>query len=209
MSPEPQVHVIDDDPAVLRSISFLLATHGMPVRTYGSGAAFLAAHAQGVAGCILSDVRMPELDGIALLRALRAAGSDLPFLVMTGHADVAMAIEAMKEGAVDFIEKPFCEATLTSMVARALATWRVTAARDARASTARRRLAMLSQREREVLEAIAAGRASKAIAHDLGLSVRTVEVHRANILMKLAADNTFAAVAMLVEARFASPDQKA
>ena len=204
---EPYVHVIDDDPDVLRSLSFLLTAHGMPVRTYGSAAAFLGVRAEELAGCILSDVRMPEMDGIELLRTLSARGSILPFIVMTGHADVPMAIEAMKEGATDFIEKPYAEAALTAMVGRALARWRQTAARDAQASAARGRLALLSQRERQVLEAIAAGRASKAIAHDLGLSVRTVEVHRANILMKLAADNTFAAVAMLVEARASAPDK--
>jgi two-component system response regulator FixJ len=204
---EPYVHVIDDDPDVLRSLSFLLTAHGMPVRTYGSAAAFLDVRAEELAGCILSDVRMPEMDGIELLRTLSARGSILPFIVMTGHADVPMAIEAMKEGATDFIEKPYAEAALTAMVGRALARWRQTAARDAQASAARGRLALLSQRERQVLEAIAAGRASKAIAHDLGLSVRTVEVHRANILMKLAADNTFAAVAMLVEARASAPDK--
>lgn len=201
MQPEPEVHVVDDDDAVLRSASFLLTAHQIRVKTHTSAASFLESYTAGVAGCVLSDVRMPEMDGIELLRKLRGDGSSLPFIVMTGHADVPLAVEAMKEGATDVVEKPYAGETLLGMVRGALSRWQTLSAEEARGAEARRQLAVLSPRERGVLAAVAEGKASKAIAFDLGLSVRTIEVHRANILAKLKVDNAALAVAKLIAAR--------
>lgn len=201
MQLEPEVHVVDDDAAVLRSASFLLGAHQIKARTHASAASFLEAYSAGISGCVLSDMRMPEMDGIELLRKLRGDGSRLPFIVMTGHADVPLAVEAMKAGATDFVEKPYAGETLLGMVRSALDRWQVVATDGTRVAEARRQLGVLSPREREVLNAVAAGKASKAIAFELGLSVRTVEVHRANILAKLKVDNAALAVAKLVAAQ--------
>ncbi|KQT54401.1 hypothetical protein ASG43_02005 [Aureimonas sp. Leaf454] len=200
MSHEAVVHVIDDDDAVLRSVSFLLRAHRLPARTYASGRDFLETTVAGMAGCILCDVRMPGIDGIELLRQLRERDLYLPFLVMTGHADVAMAVEAMKTGAMDFIEKPFADERLLVMVRKGLALSESQRSQRERLSEARQRLAVLSAREREILTAVSEGKASKAIAHDLGLSVRTVEVHRSNLMAKLRVENAASAIALLRKA---------
>ncbi|KQT55184.1 MULTISPECIES: response regulator transcription factor [unclassified Aureimonas] len=199
MANEATVHVIDDDDAVLRSLAFLLRAHRIPVATYAGGREFLDT-GLNASGCILSDVRMPGMDGIELLRALRAQGSSLPFLVMTGHADVAMAVEAMKSGAIDFIEKPFGDDGILAMVRRGLQLNEAQQAKGERVRDARERLALLSLREKEVLVAVAEGKASKAIAHELGLSVRTVEVHRSNLMTKLKVENAASAIALLRKA---------
>ncbi|WP_294642704.1 response regulator [uncultured Aureimonas sp.] len=201
MQPEPAVHVVDDDADVLRSVSFLLRAHRIPARMHSSASAFLRAEAVGIAGCVLSDVRMPEMDGIELLRRLRAAGSSLPFIVMTGHADVPLAVEAMKAGAMDFIQKPCAGEALLELAGRGLERWRELSAERARQADASAGIAVLSKRELAVLEEVARGKASKVVAHELGISVRTVEVHRANILAKLGVDNTASAIAKLVASR--------
>lgn len=196
MAGEVGVHLIDDDAAVLRSVALLLRAHQIPVKAYASGQAFLDAP-PATLGCVLSDVRMPGMDGIELLRALRRRASPLPFLVMTGHADVAMAVEAMKAGAMDFIEKPFADEALLSIVRSGLDASQSQAARIAQAEEARALLAALSAREREILDAVSQGKASKAVAYELGLSVRTVEVHRSNLMAKLKVENVTSAIALL------------
>ncbi|MET7244917.1 response regulator FixJ [Methylobacterium sp. EM32] len=186
MSGEMLVHVVDDDLAVRRSLAFLLASDGIPVRLHDSALTFLEAVAHP-AGCLVTDVRMPGLDGIELLRRLKARGDGLPVIVMTGHADVPLAVAAMREGAVDFIEKPFDDAVFLAAVRAALESGRRSAERDAARDEIRQRVAALSERERQVLDELVAGKPNKVIAQDLGISPRTVEVYRANVMAKMQA----------------------
>jgi len=187
MPNEQVVHVVDDDVAVRQSLSFLLASDGLPVRLYESASAFLETVKDTAGGCIVTDVRMPGIDGIELLRHLKARGFHLPVIVMTGHADVPMAVEAMKEGAVDFIEKPFDDDMFLAAVRSALKVREEHAERDAQANEFQARLQGLSERERQVLEGLVAGKANKVIAYDLGISPRTVEIYRANVMTKMQA----------------------
>ncbi|WP_262030143.1 response regulator FixJ [Microvirga sp. Mcv34] len=186
MANEQIVHVVDDDLAVRQSLSFLLASEGLPVRLHESAAAFLETVA-APSGCIVTDVRMPGMDGIAFLRRLRVQGFAVPVIVMTGHADVAMAVEAMKEGAVDFIEKPFDDDLFLAAVRSALVAREQNLERDAQVREVKDRLEGLSEREGQVLDGLVAGKANKVIAHDLGISPRTVEIYRANVMSKMQA----------------------
>jgi two-component system response regulator FixJ len=186
MTPEPVVHVIDDDAAVRDSIAFLLESAGLVARTYPSAIAYLEA-ADLAPGCIVTDVRMPEMSGIELVRRLKAAGRRDPVIVITGHADVPLAIEAMKAGVADFIEKPFDDEVLLGAIRKAMRDGGAPEQVDAERAEAARRLATLSLREREVLDGLVAGRANKVIAFDLGISPRTVEVYRANVMTKMGA----------------------
>ncbi|AWB22817.1 DNA-binding response regulator [Methylobacterium currus] len=186
MSGEMLVHVVDDDLAVRQSLAFLLASDGIPVRLHDSAGAFLEAVAQP-AGCLVTDVRMPGIDGIELLRRLKARGDALPVIVMTGHADVPLAVAAMREGAVDFIEKPFDDEVFLTAVRAALDRGRKSAGRDAVAAEIRQRVAALSERELQVLDELVAGKPNKVIAQDLGISPRTVEIYRANVMAKMQA----------------------
>lgn len=181
------VHVVDDDLAVRRSLSFLLASDGLPVRLHESASAFLETMGDPGTGCIVSDVRMPGIDGIAFLRHLRERGSTLPVIVMTGHADVPLAVEAMKEGAVDFIEKPFDDEVFLGIVRKALARQAEATRRDERLFDVQSRIDSLSQRERQVLDGLVAGKPNKAIAFDLGISPRTIEIYRSNLMTKMQA----------------------
>ena len=187
MPNEGVVHVVDDDLAVRQSLSFLLASDGLPVRLHESALAFLDAMEATATGCIVTDVRMPGIDGIELLRRLKARGFGLPVIVMTGHADVPMAVEAMKEGAVDFIEKPFDDDLFLAAVRSALRLQEQHAQRDAQITEVQARLQGLSERERQVLGGLLAGKANKVIAYDLGISPRTVEIYRANVMTKMQA----------------------
>lgn len=188
MPNEQVVHVVDDDLAVRQSLSFLLASDGLPVRLHESASAFLEAVKDSAAvGCIVTDVRMPGIDGIEFLRRLKERGFALPVIVMTGHADVPMAVEAMKEGAVDFIEKPFDDDLFLAAVRSALKLQEHNAQRDAQVSEVHARLQGLSERERQVLDGLVAGKANKVIAYDLGISPRTVEIYRANVMTKMQA----------------------
>ena len=187
MPNEAVVHVVDDDLAVRQSLSFLLASDGLPVRLHESALAFLDAMQETATGCIVTDVRMPGIDGIELLRRLKARGFSLPVIVMTGHADVPMAVEAMKEGAVDFIEKPFDDDLFLAAVRSALRLQEQHAQRDAQIAEVQARLGGLSERERQVLGGLVAGKANKVIAYDLGISPRTVEIYRANVMTKMQA----------------------
>ena len=185
MSNSAVVHLIDDDEDVRRALAFLLGTAGLAVRVYESALAFLDKYEKGYTGCVVSDVRMPGIDGLELLRRLVDMGNVMPVIVMTGHADVPLAVEAMKAGAVEFIEKPFADEVLLQAIRLALA--RPGKPDPGEAALVRARLASLSERERQVLDGLLVGQPNKVIAFNLGISPRTVEVHRANVMTKMAA----------------------
>jgi two-component system response regulator FixJ len=179
------VHLVDDDEAIRRSVGFMLKTSGFNVRTYESGIELMKAAGGLETGCILLDIRMPGMDGLEVQKALREKGVGLPVIIMTGHGDVSLAVQAMKAGAVDFIEKPFEKAVLLSGIEHAMERLKRSAATQDRADEAIVRLQVLTPREREVLDGLAKGLPNKTIAYDLGISPRTVEIHRANVMSKL------------------------
>jgi two-component system response regulator FixJ len=198
------VHVVDDDAAVRRALVRLLRSEGLEAVTYETAQAVLNAAPSLSSGCILLDLQMPGMDGLELLARLGELGIELPVIVVTGHGDVPTAVRAMKAGAVDFIEKPIDETQLFAAIDAALAEKKF-AVRDRVVAGATERMALLSPRERQVLEAIAVGRPSKLIAYDLGISVRTVEVHRAHMLDRLGVRNMAEAIRIAVMATLAEP----
>ena len=179
------VHLVDDDEAIRRSVGFMLKTSGFHVRTYDSGVELLKSGANLEPGCILLDIRMPAMDGLEVQAALRDKGITLPVIIMTGHGDVSLAVQAMKAGAVDFIEKPFEKAVLLSAIEHGVERLKRSSANLDRADEAAVKLQALTPREREVLDGLAKGLPNKTIAYDLGISPRTVEIHRANVMSKL------------------------
>ena len=183
------VFVVDDDPGIRDSLAMLLTSSGFKAKPYASAAAFLANETLDAAGCMVVDVQMPEMNGLALQQELAARRYRLPVIVMTGHGDIPIAVQAMKAGAVDFLEKPFDEAVLLDGVRRALE--RVSSAQDQALANkeTRRRLELLTDRERQVLDLIVAGKANKVVAYDLSISPRTVEIHRSRVMEKMAAAN--------------------
>jgi len=183
----PTVHVIDDDEAVRDSVAFLLGTLKMNVKTYESAVAFLKVASGVRSGCIITDVRMPEINGIDLLRRLKELKIGVPVIVVTGHGDVALAVEAMKVGAVDFLEKPFDDDAMLAAVRSALDQQQSQAKRQAERADIKSRLAALSSREQDVLQGLVSGLANKQIAFNLGISPRTVEIYRANLMTKMQA----------------------
>lgn len=187
MSPDPVVHVIDDDEAVRRSLDFLLQSASFKTRTYETALAFLNALPDISSGCIVTDVRMPEMSGVELLRHLRRINLRMPVIIITGHADVPMAVDAMKSGAADFLEKPFDDEVLLVAVRAALASAENVKERESERAELQRRFETLSKREREVLAGLVAGKPNKTIAFDLGISPRTVEIYRANVMTKMRA----------------------
>jgi two-component system response regulator FixJ len=189
MQPEPIIYVIDDDEAVRQSLEFLLKTAGMTVRGFESATAFLEVLPQIRSGCIITDVRMPDVTGIDLLHRVKELGIDVPVIVITGHGDISLAVEAMKIGAVDFLEKPFDDHGLLDAVRASLDRSADAAQRNAELIEIRDKLTGLSNRERQVLEGLVAGKANKTIAFDLGISPRTVEIYRANLMTKMAANS--------------------
>ena len=180
------VHLVDDDEAIRRSASFMLRTSGFQVKTYASGLEFLKEAKNAAPGCVLLDVRMPEMDGLEVQRAMHDRGILLPVIVMTGHGDVGVAVQAMKSGAVDFIEKPFDKSVMLSAIEEGFSRLDQAGRRNARADDARVRLEALTPREYDVLKGLVRGHPNKTIAYDLGISPRTVEIHRANLMTKLA-----------------------
>jgi len=180
------VHVIDDDEAMRTSLAFLLDTAGYEVRLYDSATHFLDATPELAAGCVLTDVRMPGLNGLELTRHLKALGLDLPVIMMTGHGDVPLAVDAMKAGVVDFLEKPFETGVLLAAIASAIASSSLGTPK-AVLSAFQATLGHLSPREGEVLRGVVDGKANKLIALELGISPRTVEVYRANVMTKTGA----------------------
>jgi len=183
MATEQVVHIIDDDDAMRQSLSFLFAMSGVPARTYDGPGAFLAAAGNLADGCIVTDVRMPEMNGLELMRRVRAMGVRLPVIVMTGHGDVSLAVEAMKVGASDFLEKPFSDEDLLAAVKAALEP------QDSSDAELRGRLEQLSARERQVLDGLVLGQANKVIARELNISDRTVEIYRAKVMSKMGAES--------------------
>ncbi|MCF4165874.1 response regulator [Zavarzinia compransoris] len=194
------IHLIDDDESARESLAFMLEASDFDVRTYESAPAFLAALADLAPGCIVTDVRMPDMTGIELVHKLNALGVGLPVVMITGHGDIPLAIEAMRAGVVDFIEKPFSEDRLLEALAMAAERFAPPAADDG-ATLVVERMKSLSDREREVLDGVVAGRANKVIARDLGISPRTVEIYRAKVMAKMQADNLAALVRMALLVR--------
>ena len=197
------VHVADDDDAIRRSVSFALKTSGFRVRTYESGSELLKGAPDLESGCILLDIRMPGMDGLEVQEALKAKGVALPVVIMTGHGDVSLAVRAMKAGAVDFIEKPFHKAVLLGAIEQAMGRLNHAAANREQASEAAIKLKALTPRERDVLDGLAKGLPNKSIAYDLGISPRTVEIHRANLMSKLGVHSLSEALRIA----FAAEDQ--
>lgn len=187
MTDKRLIHLVDDEESVRRGVGFLLKTSGYAVQTWTSGADFLKRVRHAETGCILLDIRMPDMDGLEVQQALNERGVTMPVVLFTGHGDVSLAVRAMRAGAVDFLEKPFEDAVLLDAIQRAFE--RIQASEDVRvrASEAEVLIAGLSDREREVLHELAKGHPNKTVAYDLGISPRTVEVHRANIMSKLRA----------------------
>jgi len=195
------VHIVDDDDAVRQSLAFLLSTAGIPVRVYDSATSFLDSLASLQAGCLITDVRMPDLTGIELLHRLKAKSINLPVIVITGHGDIPLAVEAMKSGAIDFIEKPFAEEAILRAVRAAEESAKKCGRRSEDGGALAARIASLSERERQVLDGLVAGNANKTIAYDLGISPRTVEVYRANVMTKMQAKNLSELIRMTLAVR--------
>ncbi|MBH5400244.1 response regulator transcription factor FixJ [Bradyrhizobium sp. CNPSo 4010] len=189
MTTKGNVYVIDDDAAMRDSLNFLLDSAGFAVTLFDDALAFLEALPGLNFGCVVSDVRMPGLDGIELLKRMKAQQSPFPILIMTGHGDVPLAVEAMKLGAVDFLEKPFDDDRLTAMIESALRQAEPAAKNEAVTHDIAARLASLSPRERQVMEGLVAGLSNKLIAREYGISPRTIEVYRANVMTKMQASS--------------------
>ncbi len=201
MGTEPIVHVIDDDAAVRDSLAFLIDCAGLAVRSYESALAFLETVPGHASGCIVTDVRMPGMSGVELIDRLKALGVGDPVIVITGHADVPMAIAAMRQGVADFIEKPFSDDAILDAVRNALARAEGRDQLLAQKEQVLARLESLSPREREVLDGLIEGHANKVIAYDLEISARTVEVYRANVMTKMQAHSLSELVRMVTIAR--------
>ena len=198
----PVVHIVDDDEAVRRSLALLLRSFGHVTRLYASAEALLGKLEGLEPGCVIADIRMPGMDGIAMQKVLARQQPDLPVVMVTGFADVALAVQAMKSGAMDFIEKPYSDQDILQAVTAAFA--RVADARQHReaAEQAEARIAVLTPRERDVLSRLVDGWPNKVIGHELGISPRTVEIHRANLMEKLACRSLAEAVRIGLAAGF-------
>lgn len=189
MADRGKVYVIDDDEAMRDSLNFLLDAAGYEVTLFDSAVKFLD-HLPGLQfGCVVSDVRMPGLDGIELLKRLKAGHSTFPIVIMTGHGDVPLAVEAMKLGAVDFLEKPFEDDRLVGMIEMAIQQAEPAARSEALTQDVTARVASLSPRERQVMNGLIAGLSNKLIARDYDISPRTIEVYRANVMTKMQANS--------------------
>ncbi|MGY4501551.1 two-component system response regulator FixJ [Bradyrhizobium sp. GM24.11] len=189
MTTKGHVYVIDDDEAMRDSLNFQLDTCGFGVTLFGNAQEFLGALPGLAFGCVVSDVRMPGLDGIELLKRMKAQQSPFPILIMTGHGDVPLAVEAMKLGAVDFLEKPFEDDRLVTMIEAAIRRDEPVAKNEAISQDVAARVASLSPRERQVMEGLIAGLSNKLIAREYNISPRTIEVYRANVMTKTQASS--------------------
>jgi two-component system, LuxR family, response regulator FixJ len=185
MADDKIVHVIDDDESVRRSVAFMLGHDGYKILSYASGVEFLKAAKNLDRGAVLLDIRMPEMDGLEVQDELTKRGIDMPVIILTGHGDVGLAVKAMRAGSVNFIEKPYEKATLISALDEAFMRLKRGHDKEMLASEAQVRLASLTGRERDVLDGLVAGYPNKTIAYDLGISPRTVEIYRANMMEKL------------------------
>jgi two-component system response regulator FixJ len=195
------VNIIDDDEALRESLAFLLRTAGLAVKSFDSAKAFLDALPNASPGCVITDVRMPDISGIELLRRLKELKISVPVIVITGHGDIALAVEAMKIGATDFFEKPFNDDLFVASVRAALRQQQDLTKRHTERAEIEHRISTLSAREKDVLAGLIQGRANKQIAFDLGISPRTVEIYRANLMNKMQADSLsdLVRMALLVE----------
>jgi len=195
------VNIIDDDEALRESLAFLLRTAGLAVKSFDSAKAFLDALPNASPGCVITDVRMPDISGIELLRRLKELKISVPVIVITGHGDIALAVEAMKIGATDFFEKPFNDDLFVASVRAALRQQQDLTKRHTERAEIEHRISTLSAREKDVLVGLIQGRANKQIAFDLGISPRTVEIYRANLMNKMQADSLsdLVRMALLVE----------
>ncbi|MEK9278907.1 MULTISPECIES: response regulator FixJ [unclassified Bradyrhizobium] len=189
MTTKGMVYVIDDDEAMRDSLNFLLDSTGFGVTLFDSAQVFLDALPGLAFGCVVSDVRMPGIDGIELLKRMKARQCPFPILIMTGHGDVPLAVEAMKLGAVDFLEKPFEDDRLTTMIESAIRQAEPAAKNEVIAQDIAARVASLSPRERQVMEGLIAGLSNKLIAREYDISPRTIEVYRANVMTKMQANS--------------------
>ncbi len=207
--PDPTIYVVDDDDAVRQSLEFLLSTAGFKARGFESARGFLDALPEIDSGCLITDVRMPEITGIDLLKKVKDVKPGLPVIVITGHGDVALAVEAMKIGAVDFLEKPFDDDGLITAVQAALNSAADSGKRQAEVGAIKEKLAALSNRERQVLGGLVAGHPNKTIAFDLGISPRTVEIYRANLMTKMGANSLSDLVRMAMLADMMADNGKA
>ena len=203
MSTEPLVHIIDDDPAVRDSLAFLLRSMRIPVTAHESAASFLAGLSAESQGCIITDIRMPEITGIDLLRRINEMKVQMPVIVITGHGDVPLAVEAMKLGAFDFLEKPFNDEAIVAAVRTAMSRSKQNERANADRAELDRRIALLSSRERDVLNGLVAGHSNKVIASDLAISPRTVEIYRAHVMTKMQAGSLSELVRMAIAAGLA------
>lgn len=199
MGSETLIHVIDDDAAMRESLAFLLESAGYAARTYESAMAFLAYGSDQAGACIVTDVRMPGMTGVELTRQLRGNGFDMPIVMITGHGDVPLAVESMKAGVADFLEKPFDDEALLRAIRSAMAAHAAAANSDSE-PVVPEAFASLSPRERDVLAGMVAGKANKVIAYDLGISPRTVEVYRANVMSKTGSHSLAELVRMALAA---------
>ena len=188
--PTGTVYVVDDDPAVLKLLQALMATIGMEVRAFAAATEFLANYRPSPCECLVCDLRMPDIDGMELQKRLKASGAVLPIIFLTGFAEVSVAVEAMRHGAFDFIEKPFSAQSLLAKVQSALELSRVQYAEWREQQAKQARLALLTPRENSVIRHVVAGKSSREISELLGISVRTVENHRTRIMEKLHVDST-------------------
>lgn len=203
MQSDKAIFIVDDDADARDSLAALLGASGFETQSFESATSFLAKGGASLNGCVIADVRMPDMDGLELQEELVRRGAALAVIVITGHADVPLAVRAMKAGAIDFLEKPFDEAALLGSVGRAFESLK-TSSRPKATSEARERLALLTERERQVLELIVEGHANKIIAYHLSISPRTVELHRARVMDKMSARSVAELVRMslpLLESR--------
>ena len=198
---DPTVFIVDDDPAVRDSLGLLVRSVGLSSAAYASADEFLAGFDAARPGCLLLDVRMPGTSGLELQTRLAALGSSLPIIFLTAHGDIEMAVKAVKAGALDFIQKPFRDQDLLDKLHDAVASDARLRDERAEVEAVRARIASLTPREHQLLELVVAGRANKVIAGEMGISQRTVEIHRARVMTKMAADSVTDLVRMLMRAR--------
>lgn len=186
---QPIVYVVDDDKLARESLEWLIESVGLPVKVYESGQKFLDDHQKGLAGCLVLDVRMPDINGMDLHAKLKQDGCTLPVIIMTGHADVAMAVRAMKAGVYDFIEKPYNDSLMLERIQSAIAFDQDNRKAQERIDSVKERLATLTPREYEVLQYVLKSTANKVIAAELNISIKTVELHRSNLMTKMQASS--------------------
>ena len=203
---QPVVHIIDDDEGLRESLAFLLRSAAFEVKSFESAKAFLDVLPDAAPGCVITDVRMPDMSGIELLRRLKELKIGVPVIVITGHGDIALAVEAMKIGAADFFEKPFDDDLLVASVRAVLRQREGQTKRGAERAEIEHRISTLSRREKDVLTGLIEGRANKQIAFDLGISPRTVEIYRANLMNKMQADSLSDLVRMALLAEMLGSD---